>query len=331
MPRTDATSNEVRANGSVSKRPSPGRSKGVLSPPRTGPLNGEASPSFSLSDLNKRGLRFFLPVATLVLGLGSTGSAVAHQLVRAMLREIGRLPEQFQYMLLDASPLQPDMDSTQFVQIGTAGSGTLADQGLKLFRQYASTIRDNLSRRVEHLFHHVDPEYPLRYTPREETAFWVIGGCGGTSGGTLQPAIATIHDVARDWDIAEPRIQVVQLGPEMATRDRARHLTPEQEKQIQANAAANLLKLAHDMANPAAIEETRPHDGTTFSLQASKRVHTLIVVDKSNGSTQFATTEQMIAMTVEALYARLFTEAGTYIANRSKDHHQTGFAGLPTD
>jgi hypothetical protein len=271
-----------------------------------------------------------LPVATLLMGLGSTGAAIAHRLIMQVRREIGRLPAHLQYLLIDASPLQPDMDPTQFVPIGTSGAGTVASKGAELFWQHAGAIRDNISRRVERLFHHVDPEFPLRFGPREQTAFWVIAGCGGTSGGTLQPTITTIHDVARDWDIAQPDVNVVHLGPEMATRDRARHMTPEQDKQIQANAAANLVKIAHDLGSPERIDETRA-DGTTFGLPAYRRVHTLTLVDKSNGSTQFATTEQMAAMTVHALYSRLFTEAGTYIANRSKDLYETGFAGLPRE
>jgi hypothetical protein len=121
------------------------------------------------------------------------------------------------------------------------------------------------------------------------------------------------------------------LGAEMATQDRTRIVSDEQKRQIQANATTNLVKLAHDLETPGTVEETRPHDGSTFPIEAGRRVHSLVVVDKSNGLTHFASTEEFSAMVVHALYARVFTEGGKYIAQRWVDLRRTGATGLPKD
>jgi hypothetical protein len=157
--------------------------------------------AFCANDLEKLGIPFCLPVATLLLGLGSTAAAIVQGVIQLVRHEIGRLPAHLQYLLIDAIPPQAHMDPTQYLQIGTDGAGTAAAEGWRLFRQHADAIRNSVSRRIDHLFQDIDPTYPLSFGPSQEIAFWLVAGCGGTSGGTLQPAIALCHVLAREFKV----------------------------------------------------------------------------------------------------------------------------------
>jgi hypothetical protein len=95
------------------------------------------------------------------------------------------------------------MDPTQYLPVGTHGAGTAAAEGWKLFHRHADAIRNSVSRRIEHLFQEIDLTYPLWFGPSQEIVFWLIAGCGGTSGGTLQPAIALCHDLDREFKVKE--------------------------------------------------------------------------------------------------------------------------------
>jgi hypothetical protein len=285
-------------------------------PPRT----------FSADETSRYGFRPSMLLAAFSLGLGSTGAAIVHGITRLVRRELGRLPSCYNYLLVDSAAPRPGMDPDHFCRIGVDGAGTLPEEGDRLFRateRYAH-LRGVINTLVQGLSA-PDPGFPTR-NPREALDFWVFAGCGGTSGGALHPAIALLHDVARDRHVREPRIHVVLMGADMPLRDASRRIILEQAQVVPDTAANNLIKICGDLVNPDEIREVRP-DGTSFTLKASDRVHSVILADQSNGEADFATTEGLIGMLAHAFFVRLFTQAGTDLMDRFCDQDKLGATG----
>jgi hypothetical protein len=59
---------------------------------------------FCANHLERLGIPFCLPVATLLFGLGSTAAAMVQGVVQLVRHEIGGLPAHLQYLLIDAIP-----------------------------------------------------------------------------------------------------------------------------------------------------------------------------------------------------------------------------------
>lgn len=321
MVQSTATSNGQLGGKQGSRRlpPAPPALPAVSHPAQP---EGRPPYAFCAADTDRIGFRQRLPIATLVVGIGSQGSAVAQAIAAMAQTEFGRLPGPFAYQMIDAAAPVLGMDGQHFLQIGVAGSGTKPSEGLQRFNHHYSHIRANISKRLQWLFQ-PDPEFPLGTLPREAINLVLVGGSGGTSGGSLHRAIDLLHDVAQDWDVQEPRVHVVLIGAEIALRDRSRQVSPEQQRVVRDTAANNLIKLCGDLADPGHLSAARP-DGTTFSIPASRRVWLVSVADQSNGECQYSTNAAFNDMLAYALFAQVFTQGGIYLRDRFEDLDRLG-------
>ena len=287
--------------------------------------------AFTANDIERIGYCLRLYASTHVLALGTTGSRIAHELVKKLLKELGsnRLPAGFNYLMVDAAAPHPGMDQDHFHRLagGLNGAGTDPKRGFDLFCTVETyeQLRFTLGSHVVD-FGRSDPELPCCVPPREAVDFWIIGGCGGTSGGALDPAIKLIHDVAQQRNIQHPRVNVLLIGAEISLGDRTRSVTTKQQQVVRATAAGLVCKLAGDMANSQPIDETRP-DGTSFSVSSSDRVWSLLLADQTNGQADCSTVDGLIRVVVEALFPRLFTMAGIHLGDRFKDFVELGSTG----
>jgi hypothetical protein len=282
---------------------------------------------FTLRDTERLAVRPRLPLAHQGVFLGSTGSLVGHLLCQKILRELGRLPGPYAYLMVDAANPPAGADPHYFCQLGDSGFGTDPENGrLKIAEHYfhlRSVLRDHLERTAS-----PDPVFVPQFNPREILNVWIVGGCGGTSGGGLQTVVNVVHDFGQLERVADLRVHLVLLGPDMPMRDKTRRTIPEQRRVVQSTAAANLWRTIAEMTGDGLVTETRP-DGTTFTVPAARRFASLTFVDQCNGKSQFSTTAGLAAMLADALFLRLFTDCNSYLFDRLRDYQQLGALGTP--
>lgn len=303
-------------------------------PPRQHPL-AKSMPGgrgqFSAAMTERWCCRLRLALAAFLLGLGTTGSLIVHYVIQRLLTELRRprIPRSVSYLLVDAAAAQEGMDTDHFRLLpgGVDGAGGHALRGFDMFHS-VQNYRDLRAATNSYLLQvfRGDPELQWLVDPREAMNFFIVAGPGGTSTGCRDSAIGLIHDVARDRHIRTPRIHVVQVGSEMPLRDRTRQVTVEQEQIVRANGANLLIKTLGDHADPDWIREQRP-DGTDFPVQACQRVWSITVADQGNGQAECSTMQGLIRVIGNALFLRIFTQAGQYLAERFCDIDQQGGNG----
>jgi hypothetical protein len=285
--------------------------------------------SFSLSDMGRDGFRLALAASGLLLGLGTTGSKVVLQLIHRLLHELGQslLPASVNYLMIDADQPPAGTDPAHFLALpGTgAGSGTDPREGRRKIddpRTHAQ-LRGWLSAAIDAMQARVAAELMPALPARQVVNLMVISGPGGTSAGTVDRVIAVAHDAAQARHVHNLLVHHVQIGAELPLNDRTRSTCPEQEEMVRATAAAVLAKAAGDLITDGLIEERRPN-GSTFLVPAGRRVHSLSIADQDNGRRQCATVDALAGVLADALFVRIFTAAGPYLAARILDADELG-------
>jgi hypothetical protein len=292
---------------------------------------GTSQQSFCLADTLDTGYSLRLSVPTILMCIGSTAARIGDTMVKLFQAEWRRpdLPSGFGYLLVDSAAPRPGMDSDHFFPLdgGINGAGTDPNEGFKLFHSPEThrALRSALNRKVVNASRQ-DAELPHSKLPRETVDFWLITTSGGTGGGAVHSAIGLMNAVAQDRHVQEPRIHVVLLGPEMPLRDRTRQVSVEQKQIVRATCAHVLAKLLGDFATTGNLHEPIPGE-PPLSVQASRRVWSITLVDQSNGYADCSTTDAFVKLVANALFPRLFTQAGIYLADRFQDFDKTGPTG----
>ena len=253
----------------------------------------------------------------LLLGLGTTGTKIAHGVVARVCQELGRRSACMNYLAIDGASKDFAAKLDHFVCIDVHGCGTDPRRAVRQFYRHYQEIRCALDRQMLTVSQ-FDPEIPVFQPPQEILAVWIFAGCGGTSGGTLHPAISLLHDLAQHRRIRNLRVHVVLMGPEMPMRDCTRGVHPKQVAVVADTFFGNLQKIIADMCSAAVLVEKRP-DGSTFRLAAADRVWGLQVRDQSNGSFDWSTTDELIEMISWECFLQIFTQLGNCEENRKKD------------
>src|SRR3712207_4986838 len=90
------------------------------------PWSQPAAPRFTGQDAADVSVSLFLNVATLLIGLGSTGSALVAAVIDRLHRHLGgrQLPRAIGYRLIDAAAKEPGWEQEKFLSLGETGSGT---------------------------------------------------------------------------------------------------------------------------------------------------------------------------------------------------------------
>jgi hypothetical protein len=263
---------------------------------------------------------------TMLIGLGTLGCETVHNLIQLVQAETdGRIPPACQFLLLDADAAKPGWDGRHALRLGVDGIGTDASRGREVFLQHWSSLRKAVAGRINRLFTTTTLDQQVG-SPLQAVDVWIFGGSGGTSGGFLDPCLTLVHQVSYERGIQEMRTHAVLLGPEMSLRDHTRPLSDEQYTLISANYGSNVVEIVANVQSPATVLEAPP-SGPAFPLKKSTRVHTLCLMDRGNGSFNFAVTEEFQRAVAETFFLRIFTPLGSYFASRQRDNLQTRVTG----
>jgi hypothetical protein len=229
-------------------------------------------------------------------------------------------------LTVDATPTFDPDHRLHHIDTETGGSGSNSHKGRQIFLDHYDLVRDALQERVDELCRGAADFVTPAKAAREVTGFMIVAGSGGTSGGSLDPLITSVHDVAQRRSIQDIRVHVVLLGPGMPVRDSSRQPLPEQIRLIQNTYAQNLQRIYGLMQTPGFVREIRP-DGTEFYVEASRRVTRIDKVDYTNGLADFATTDELVEMLGHAIFSYILTLAGKHAIERVSDHDGTNVTG----
>lgn len=292
------------------------------------PQAAQSRSRYTLRHAQQYGLRGRGHCPTIGISVGTSGCGVGYELLRNACDEFGRLPHWYKPVFVDAATKEMQLESRDFFPLGVDGAGSVAAQGREMFLRRYPEFVDALKARFTRLSE-IDELFPCEIGKQQATSFVLFTGLGGgTSGGSLEPIIAACHDAAQQLGIAEARVHVAAIGPEICLNDINRSPTLEQRLLVTDNAACNMIKLLSDFANPAFTPWQRP-DGTTFELRLSERVWTINLADQSNGQFDFRTLAEFTRMMARTYFFTLFTDAGKYVADRYRDDVNTGVPGRP--
>ena len=217
-----------------------GRHRHAASIPTDGPF---VNSGYSLADSERYGYELCIPFPCLLVGLGTTGTAVIHECIRFVGDAVGTVPSVCRYVTIDAAPIHDGSHQLHHIAIGTDGAGTNPHNGFRLFREHYDRIRHAIQQQVDQLCVGVPGAIRPLKTAREVTGFLVVAGSGGTSGGILDLTISVLHDCAQRRSIDDPRVEVLLLGPGMPLRDSSRQPLPEQITLIHNTYAENLRRI----------------------------------------------------------------------------------------
>lgn len=278
--------------------------------------------SFSAEDTMGLGIPIQMAMPKFFIGLGTTASKVTHGCMENLKREVGRIPSIVGYLNIDA-----DVDGGRHarghtIKIGVDGAGTDPVNGRGLFLEHRGQICDAFLAHLDGLFV-PDPAMKTELPAKRCTSFVVVAGCGGTSGGCLDPTISMIHDVARRKQMRELRVYVALIGPKIAINDIRRSVTAAQTAMIPDTFGQNLERLYDDLAFERTVREER-ENGTTFALSSVDRVFSLQIIDQSNSQADFSVTEELVGMLADSLFLQHFTSAGMHHDGRFCDERRIG-------
>lgn len=282
---------------------------------------------FSLDDTTRLALSRRLSMTTLLFGAGTTGSSVVAGVGRLLKQEIGR-PRSVDYLLVDAATPaddHQDFDDPHHMAIGRDGCGTDPNLGAETLRENYQEVFNAVESRVLRLDAN-DSLLPADVPVRQAVGFWLIAGCGGTSGGMLDGAITLLNDVARSRNIAEPCIHVVLLGPDLPRLDVSRTVAAGQRHVLPLTFVTNLGSLLTEfMSSGNRLEQ--PPGRPEFSVPTAQRIASLSPVDFTNRRHDFARMEELIDMTAMATFTAITTPLGKSVADRVRDLLRIGAAG----
>jgi hypothetical protein len=269
-----------------------------------------------------------MEMPALLCGLGTTGAEMMGGVVGLIHRELGRLPASMNYLAIDGASKGSARSDSHFLCVDRHGCGTDPRRGSEQFTRHYAEIRLAIDRQIQTLSL-FDPEVPVFYSPRDALDVRIFAGCGGASGGMLHPMISLVHDIAQLRRIRDLRLHVVLMGHDMPMRDTARSVHSKQLATVSDTFSGNLLKIIADMCSSAALVEMRP-DGTTLRLDAADRVWGLHVLDQSNGSFEWATTDGLSEMIAWQTFLEIFTHLGKFTEDRKKDLEQLNISARGT-
>lgn len=290
---------------------------------------GQAAPSrrYTLNDTRSPGIVNMVLACTYVVALGTTAGAAVKQMFAGLRSRFPhRLPDWIQYLLLDAAADQDDRHHGHVPDLGIDGSGTDPRQGRAIFQKSAARISQAIKTHLDGLVRSRSG-IPLK-SARECVNVVIVAGCGGTSGGFLDPLISLLHERAQQRNIQAFRVHLLLVTPEMVLGDVSRELTPEQQEMISLTFAQNLQRTLAAIGEAGHWIEAG-QDGGTFLLPPGGRIYSLDLVGNSNGQTELSTCGDLSEMLGLSLYLRHCSPISLEIPQRHIDLVQLGVTGHP--
>ena len=272
---------------------------------------------YSLKDTQTSGFKASINACSFLVGLGTTGTTIVDRIAQFVLEHFGALPKSIDYLTVDGAAARGLCRPMRHRKLGVNGCGTDPNEGRRAFLAEYSELRSIVDRMLLGL-HPNDPLLPAANVPRDCVDVFLIGGCGGSSGGFHTPCMTLVNDVLIARRVKTVRTNRIVIGPDLAMSDVNRSVTQGQIETTAHTAFQNLQRDLSDHMNPLPLPQTPP-SATPFTIPAGERVWSVSIMDGSNGRHQFATMEELIEMTAFSYFTAICTEVMKYSEDRLKD------------
>lgn len=279
-------------------------------------------PRASLADMRVADFPIDVVCPKLFISLGTTARRCVSYVMRQLESKYSGIPKATQFAILDADADGISRFGQYAISLGVDGAGTDPVIGREILGGFFEDVRSGITNRFRRAFDAND--LPVAMHAKQAMDVVVIGTCGGTGGGAIDPIITLVHEISQRFKIRDLRVHVHLVGPEIQLRDIDRNPSHEQQMMIPDTYSQNLGRIYHDFTNGDAVLHEKTMDGRSVTIRPQQRVMSLQVVDQGNGAFDFLKIDHLVEMVGRALFQQYFTAAGTNFFGRYRDDLGTG-------
>jgi hypothetical protein len=273
-----------------------------------------------------------LTAATIIIGIGTSGSKIVLYLFRLLEASEGGVPEGVVFIVADVDRDErhdnlAEMSQIAFISMGKAGAGTNTQNGSRIGDENYETIKSTIEKSMVTLMENESLETQFNLPPGKSQSVFIVGGdSGGAAGGVKDKFITATHDSKRSVGLENLEVNVWRVGSQIPIHDVTRSVSSDAKERIPANAADNLEACYIQMSTRRYLTE-RPPIGEPFEVQMSTRTFANVEFDNLSRSHRIQTNEELLHVIAGCLQSRIFTAAGKENESRHIDDMILGTTG----
>ena len=273
-----------------------------------------------------------LTAATIVFGVGTSGSKIVLNLFRLLEASEGGVPDGVIFIVADVDRDErkdnlAEISQVACISMGKAGAGTNTQNGLRIAEEHYEQIKSTIEKAMVSLMENDGLDSQFNLPPAKSQSIFVVGGDGGGAAGGIKDKIVTAsHDARRSVGVEQIEVNVWRIGSQIPIHDVTRTPNPDAKERIPANAADNLEACYIQMNTKSYLTE-QPPLGEPFEVPMSTRTFANVEFDNLSRGHRLNTNEELLHVIAGCLQSRIFTAAGKENEARRIDYVILGTTG----
>ena len=273
-----------------------------------------------------------LTSATIIFGIGTTGSKIVINLFRLLEASERGVPDGVIFIVADVDSDERDdtlaeISQIVFIPLGKSGAGTNTQNGCRIIEEHYEPIKSTIEKSMVTLMENDGLESQFSLPPGKSQSFFIIGGDGGgTAGGGKDKTATAAHDAKRSVGLEQLEVNVWRVGSQIPIHDVTRSVSSDAKERIPANTADNLEACYIQMNTKRYLTE-HPPIGEPFEVQMSTRTFANVEFDNVSRGHRLNTNEELLHVIAGCLHSRIFTAAGKENESRHIDDMILGTTG----
>ncbi len=270
--------------------------------------------------------------ATMIIGLGTSGSKAVLELFRHLRQSKQGVPKGLIFIVVDVdqdgrkqSSLD-EMTEVIFIPLGIYGAGTNTENGRRILEENYLEIKSTVVRAMVSLMEQEGHGVQFNVPPAQLLVAFILAGCGGTSGAADDVMATALYDAKRSVGLKKLEVNRWRIGPELPVHDVTREVSQDARERLPANSADNREACYVEMATKRYKTEFPPV-GDPFVVQMSTRTYTNVEFDSTSRGHRLQTMDDLIQVISRCLYVQVFTAAGKEASSRHIDDLILGTTG----
>lgn len=270
--------------------------------------------------------------ATIIIGIGTSGSKAVLNLFRRLACSANGVPDGVIFIVADVDQdgrreILAEISQVAFIPMGELGAGTNTENGRRIAGEHYEDIKSTIEKSMVTLMedNYMGTQFNLS-AGKSQSVFIVGGDGGGTAGGAKDVFVTASHDARRSVGLEQLRVNVWRIGSQIPINDVTRTVSPDARERIPANTADNQ-EACYIQMNTKRYMTERPPLGEPFDIEMSTRTFANVEFDNLSRSHRLQTNEELLHVMAGCLQSRVFTAAGKENDSRHIDDVILGSTG----
>ena len=271
--------------------------------------------------------------ATIVIGIGTSGSKAVNTLFRMLEQSPSGIPEGVLFIVADVDKDGRKQDSLAeisqiaFIPMGSDGAGTNTENGRRIAENYYEDIKSAIEKAMVTLIENDGMETQFNLPAGTLQSVFLVGGSGGgAAGGGMDVFVTASHHAKRSVGLEQLKINQWRIGSQIPTHDVTRTASSDAQERIPANSADNF-EASYIQMNTKRYMTEKPPVGEPFEIEMSVRTFANVEFDNVSRGHRIQTNEDLIHVMGGCLQAQIFTAAGKENSSRHIDDFILGTTG----